>query len=1013
LYYRPAAGGGFTVTASSSDGESGVSYSFPTLPAGWSASGTGAARSYTYTASPTAPSGPQNVTATNGAGLTASTAITFTADSTGPTGQTVTLSGGPWYTTTSIPLVLANGSDTGAGVDASSGVVLRASATLTGGVCGSFGSYSPVTLVGGADTTVTSGNCYRYQYKISDNVGNQSAASAASADAKVDTTAPSAPGLSYSALSAMSASGNTLYYRPAAGGGFTVTASSSDGESGVSYSFPTLPAGWSASGTGAARSYTYTASPTAPSGPQNVTATNGAGLTASTAITFTADSTGPTGQTVTLSGGPWYTTTSIPLVLANGSDTGAGVDASSGVVLRASATLTGGVCGSFGSYSPVTLVGGADTTVTSGNCYRYQYKISDNVGNQSAASAASADAKVDTTAPSAPGLSYSALSAMSASGNTLYYRPAAGGGFTVTASSSDGESGVSYSFPTLPAGWSASGTGAARSYTYTASPTAPSGPQNVTATNGAGLTASTAITFTADSTGPTGQTVTLSGGPWYTTTSIPLVLANGSDTGAGVDASSGVVLRASATLTGGVCGSFGSYSPVTLVGGADTTVTSGNCYRYQYKISDNVGNQSAASAASADAKVDTTAPSAPGLSYSALSAMSASGNTLYYRPAAGGGFTVTASSSDGESGVSYSFPTLPAGWSASGTGAARSYTYTASPTAPSGPQNVTATNGAGLTASTAITFTADSTGPTGQTVTLSGGPWYTTTSIPLVLANGSDTGAGVDASSGVVLRASATLTGGVCGSFGSYSPVTLVGGADTTVTSGNCYRYQYKISDNVGNQSAASAASADAKVDTTAPSAPGLSYSALSAMSATGNTLYYRPAAGGGFTGTASSSDGESGVSYSFPTLPAGWSASGTGAARSYTYTASPTAPSGPQNFTADSTGPTGQTVTLSGGPWYTTTSIPLVLANGSDTGAGVDASSGVVLRASATLTGGVCGSFGSYSPVTLVGGADTTVTSGNCYRYQYKISDNVGNQSAASAASADAKVDTTAPSAP
>src|SRR5581483_7783880 len=409
-----------------------------------------AARSYTYTASPTAPSGPQNVTATNGAGLTASTAITFTADSTGPTGQTVTLSGGPWYTTTSIPLVLANGSDTGAGVDASSGVVLRASATLTGGVCGSFGSYSPVTLVGGADTTVTSGNCYRYQYKISDNVGNQSAASAASADAKVDTTAPSAPGLSYSALSAMSATGNTLYYRPAAGGGFTVTASSSDGESGVSYSFPTLPAGWSASGTGAARSYTYTASPTAPSGPQNVTATNGAGLAASTAMTFTADSSAPTGQTVSLSGGPYYTTLSVPLTLTNGSDSGSGVDSASGVVRRASAPFSGGVCGTFGSYSPVTLVGGADTTVTGGYCYRYTYTISDKVGNVSAASAPTADAMVDLNAPTPPSLSYSALSNVSASGNALYYRPSASGGFTITASS---DPGVSYTFPTLPAGW--------------------------------------------------------------------------------------------------------------------------------------------------------------------------------------------------------------------------------------------------------------------------------------------------------------------------------------------------------------------------------------------------------------------------------------------------------------------------------------------------------------------------------------------------------------------------------
>ena len=47
-----------------------------------------------------------------------------------------------------------------------------------------------VTLVGGADTSVVDGNCYRYRVEVSDNVGNQSAPSAVSADAKIDTSAP-------------------------------------------------------------------------------------------------------------------------------------------------------------------------------------------------------------------------------------------------------------------------------------------------------------------------------------------------------------------------------------------------------------------------------------------------------------------------------------------------------------------------------------------------------------------------------------------------------------------------------------------------------------------------------------------------------------------------------------------------------------------------------------------------------------------------------------------------------
>jgi hypothetical protein len=37
-----------------------------------------------------------------------------------------------------------------------------------------------VTLIGGADTTVTKGNCYRYQYLVPDKVGNLTTYSSAS-----------------------------------------------------------------------------------------------------------------------------------------------------------------------------------------------------------------------------------------------------------------------------------------------------------------------------------------------------------------------------------------------------------------------------------------------------------------------------------------------------------------------------------------------------------------------------------------------------------------------------------------------------------------------------------------------------------------------------------------------------------------------------------------------------------------------------------------------------------------
>ena len=296
------------------------------------------------------------ITATNGAGLTATDSLTISADSTAPTGQTATLTTGPWYTSASVGLTLGNGSDSESGVDTSSGVVERSSATLTSGTCGRFGSWSTVTLTGGADTTVTTGNCYRYRYTITDNVGNQSSASSPSANAKVDTTAPA---VANAAPTAISGGGNqhydsgteTLYFRPAGSGSFQLNATASDGQSDIaSVAFPDLSAlnGFSGSGGSdssspyASTAYSWTAGAGGNPGGKTVTATNGAGGTGTTTITITPDSTAPTGQTAALSGGPYYSSTSVPLTLGNGSDTGAGVDSSSGVVERASATLTGG-----------------------------------------------------------------------------------------------------------------------------------------------------------------------------------------------------------------------------------------------------------------------------------------------------------------------------------------------------------------------------------------------------------------------------------------------------------------------------------------------------------------------------------------------------------------------------------------------------------------------------------------------------------------------------------------------
>jgi chitobiase/beta-hexosaminidase-like protein len=534
--------------------------------------------------------------------------------------------------------------------------------------------------------------------------------------------------------------GTTLYYAPTGSNAdsFTLTASASTTSSLTGVDFPALT-GMMGGGTDTTSpyqaNYSWTSSSTA-SGPFDVTVhdSDPSSLTAVSAFTVMPDTTAPTGQAVALTGGPNYTTLSVPLSLTTPApgplvDAGAGLDPASGELWRAAATLSGGTCGTFGA--PVKIQGPAvlpaafaDTTVSSSNCYQYTYKISDFVGNQSTSSA-SAVAKVSTVGPTVTDTAPTEVSGAndqywSSVSDTLFFRPAATGSFTLNANASDSSSGISQvAFPDVSpvTGWAGSTGGvdstspyaSPATYTWTAGATAP-GASHVVATNGTGLTAFDTITISADSAAPTGQAVALSGGPWYTS-SVALTVTPGTDAGSGVDASRSVVERASATLTNGACGTFGTFAAVTLSGGADTNTASGNCYRYQAKATDNVGNASTASAASADAKVDKTAPTTPSLLFTGLSDTAADGNVVYFRPGGSGQFTVTAAASDSESGIaSFTFPNIP-GTTSVGSGPHRTYLFS-NLTAASGPFTISAQNGAGMSSSAAtFSLAPDATAP--------------------------------------------------------------------------------------------------------------------------------------------------------------------------------------------------------------------------------------------------------------------------------------------------------------
>jgi hypothetical protein len=233
---------------------------------------------------------------------------------------------------------------------------------------------------------------------VSDNVGNWSS-SPASGAARIDATAPSPPRLRLTAAAAgVHLSGATVFYGPEAQGVLTVTATTGDAESGIEQVlFPPL------AGAGGGRiddtapyatDYTWTQALTA-TGPHTVTARNRAGLVSHGGFTMTADADPPTGMSVTLLGGPTYPGAAVPFRIEQGTDAGSGVDRRSATVERDSAPMTSGVCGAYtGLWTPLNFPGTVDTTVVTGNCYRYRVSVSDNVGNWGT-SPPTADARVE------------------------------------------------------------------------------------------------------------------------------------------------------------------------------------------------------------------------------------------------------------------------------------------------------------------------------------------------------------------------------------------------------------------------------------------------------------------------------------------------------------------------------------------------------------------------------------------------------------------------------------------
>ncbi|HEX8156008.1 MAG TPA: hypothetical protein VF526_01375 [Solirubrobacteraceae bacterium] len=335
---------------------------------------------------------------TNTASTSTDNSVSY--DSVAPSTTIVTSPAGPdgtnaWFQRSSVPFTLAAS-------DATAGVAGRFY-TLDGG---SSQAYSAAVSVSGQGThTVT--------YWSTDDAGNVEGTQ--TKQIKLDSVAPTnALALTTTNGGGSLLSGSTLYYRGTTAGSFHIQNTTSDAGSGVaSSSFGALAgtsAGWTHStpdtqtspsgGPYASNTFSWAAGTTsAPT--EVVTGADVAGnTTAAPALMFTNDSTAPSGGAITYTNA-FFSALSVPITTSDGTDAGSGLDLTTGAIQRDQIAPTAtGACGAFpGTFATaVTPAGGADTTVLTNTCYRYRYRISDRVGNQTTYTSTNT-AKIDTTGP--------------------------------------------------------------------------------------------------------------------------------------------------------------------------------------------------------------------------------------------------------------------------------------------------------------------------------------------------------------------------------------------------------------------------------------------------------------------------------------------------------------------------------------------------------------------------------------------------------------------------------------
>jgi hypothetical protein len=277
---------------------------------------------------------------------------------------------------------------------------------------------------GGVVTTPVSGTTFRTTYSWSNNGTSASPGSQTitatdgaglsqanvAAFSIVKAATATVNSLSLTAATGAYLSAGNLYYKPTVAGSFKLVDAFSAPAGTTSVSYPAIgQSGWThnsetvstpSGGPYTSSAFSWSAQPNSPAG-YTISGLDAANNTSTTTITFVGDQSPPSGGTISYATG-LTNVASIPITTTNGTDSGSGVNALSGVITRDQTPLntTTDACGSFpNTYATtVTLVGGADTSVLSGFCYQYRYSVSDNVGNAATYTPSSqAPIAVDTT----------------------------------------------------------------------------------------------------------------------------------------------------------------------------------------------------------------------------------------------------------------------------------------------------------------------------------------------------------------------------------------------------------------------------------------------------------------------------------------------------------------------------------------------------------------------------------------------------------------------------------------